>query len=78
MSRDVPSPETVFARAIEIDSPEARATFLDQACGDDPGLRGEVEQLVRDHFRAGASWKSLRPAWWSRPRRRPPWNDRVV
>jgi eukaryotic-like serine/threonine-protein kinase len=53
MSRDVPSPETIFAGAIEIESPAARAEFLDQACGADPELRRGVEQLVRNHFRAG-------------------------
>jgi serine/threonine protein kinase/WD40 repeat protein len=53
MSRDLLNPETVFAQAIEIDSPEDRAAFLDQACGNDPELRREVENLVVDHFRAG-------------------------
>src|SRR5262245_43043485 len=53
MSRDVPNPETIFAQAIEIESPEARSAFLDQACLDDPELRREMEQLVHDHFRAG-------------------------
>src|SRR5438270_13382459 len=53
MSRDVPNPETLFAQAIEIEAPEARAAFLDQACGNDPERRREVEKLVIDHFRAG-------------------------
>src|SRR5438874_12457980 len=53
MSRDVPNPETLFAQAIEIESPEARAAFLEQACGNDPERRREVEKLVVDHFRAG-------------------------
>jgi WD40 repeat protein/serine/threonine protein kinase len=48
------SPETVFARAIEIESAQERAEFLEQACGSDPRLRREMEQLVADHFRAGA------------------------
>jgi serine/threonine protein kinase len=48
------SPDTIFAQAIEIASAEERAVFLEQACANDPGLRREVEQLVRDHFRAGA------------------------
>src|SRR5262249_7178191 len=45
--------DTIFARAIEIASNPERAAFLDEACGGDPDLRREVEQLVRDHFRAG-------------------------
>jgi serine/threonine protein kinase/predicted RNA polymerase sigma factor len=48
------SPETIFARAIEIESVQERAEFLEQACGSDPRLRREMEQLVADHFRAGA------------------------
>src|SRR5438445_176101 len=53
MSRDVPTPETLFAQAIEIESSEERAAFLEQACGNDPELQCEVEKLVIDHFRAG-------------------------
>src|SRR5262245_47080465 len=47
------SPDTIFAQAIEIESAQERAVFLEEACGSDPGLRREVEQLVRDYFRAG-------------------------
>jgi WD40 repeat protein/serine/threonine protein kinase len=46
--------DTIFALAIGIASPEERAAFLEVACGGDSQLRREVEQLVRDHFRAGA------------------------
>ncbi len=48
MSQDLLNPETIFGRAIEIDSPEERAAFLDQACRTDARLRGEVEKLVVD------------------------------
>src|SRR5262249_34920815 len=48
------SPDTIFAQAIEIASAQERAAFLEEACASDPELRREVEQLVRDHFRAGA------------------------
>src|SRR5262249_37308058 len=50
---DAMSPDTIFAQAIEIAAAD-RAAFLDAACGDAAALRREVEQLVRDHFRAGA------------------------
>jgi serine/threonine protein kinase/Flp pilus assembly protein TadD len=53
MSRNLQSPDTIFGQAIEIEAAEARAAFLDQACGNDPQLRGELEKLVEDHFRAG-------------------------
>src|ERR1700687_4167581 len=53
MRHDSPSPETIFGRAIAMASPAERAAFLNQACGDDPELRREIEKLVMDHFRAG-------------------------
>jgi len=53
MSSESPNAETVFAHAIEIASPEDRAAYLDRACTNDAGLRGEVDKLVRDYFRAG-------------------------
>jgi WD40 repeat protein/serine/threonine protein kinase len=53
MSHDSPSPETIFGRAIAMASPAERSAFLNQACGDDPELRREIEKLVMDHFRAG-------------------------
>jgi serine/threonine protein kinase/tetratricopeptide (TPR) repeat protein len=54
MSRQTPSPETIFAQAIDIAAAEERAAFLRQACGNNAQLHDEVEKLVRDHFRAGA------------------------
>ena len=54
MSPDEPqSPETIFGEAIAIAPREDRAAFLDRACHNDPELRGKLEKLVRDHFRAG-------------------------
>jgi serine/threonine protein kinase len=48
------SPETIFAEAIEIGSPEDRRVFLDEACQGDSELRQTVEKLVGHHFRAGS------------------------
>lgn len=53
MSQKPKSPETIFGEAIAIDSPNDRAAFLDEACGDEPDLRRELEKLVMDHFKAG-------------------------
>jgi len=53
MSRDLPDTEAVFEQAIEIESPEDRAAFLDQACDNAPELRRTLEKLVLAHFRAG-------------------------
>src|SRR5437879_6599094 len=46
--------ETIFGKAISIDSDDERAAYLAQACGGEPRLRSEVERLVNDHFRAGS------------------------
>ncbi|HKJ02432.1 MAG TPA: protein kinase, partial [Longimicrobiales bacterium] len=46
--------QDILADALELD-PEARAAFLDRACGDDGSLRAEVESLLSassdaDHY----------------------------
>jgi len=33
--------------ALEKQTPEDRATYIDEACGDDEQLRGEVEKLLK-------------------------------
>jgi len=43
----------LLAAALERDLPE-RAAFLDGECGDDAGLRAEVESLLASHQQAGA------------------------
>jgi tetratricopeptide (TPR) repeat protein len=43
----------IVAEAIEL-PPESRAAWVEQACGGDPVLRGEVEALLRAHDQAGA------------------------
>ena len=48
-----PHTETILCAAVEIDDPGQRVAYLDHACGNDPVLRREVQQLVDDHFRAG-------------------------
>lgn len=48
-----PQLDTIFGRAIEIERAAERDAFLDRACRDDVGLRRQLGQLVRDHFRAG-------------------------
>jgi WD40 repeat protein/serine/threonine protein kinase len=53
MSGKSANPESLFAAAIEIDSHEGRAAFLEEACKNDPELFRDVAKLVADHFRAG-------------------------
>jgi tRNA A-37 threonylcarbamoyl transferase component Bud32 len=44
--KDDHSPETIFEQALEIDDQQARAAYLEQACGEDEALRGEIESLL--------------------------------
>src|SRR4051794_33473116 len=39
--------ERLFNAAAELTDPEQRAAFLDAACGHDPSLRAEIEDLLR-------------------------------
>ena len=41
---------SIFADALECDSPEARAEYLAQACGDDSALRSQLETGDRFGF----------------------------
>src|SRR6516225_495184 len=45
--------ESIFAQALEFESPGERAAFLDRACGDNPALRAEVEALLGAHEHSG-------------------------
>ena len=48
------SPEqAVFAEALQRDTPEARASYLDAACGTDTALRRRVEALLHAAENAG-------------------------
>jgi eukaryotic-like serine/threonine-protein kinase len=39
--------EVLFQAALELDSPDQRASFLDRMCAGEPALRAEVEELLR-------------------------------
>src|SRR5262245_17903383 len=45
--------ESIFAQALEIGSAADRAAFLNLACGDNLGLRADVEALLRADARSG-------------------------
>jgi WD40 repeat protein len=52
---DLPMNErTIFAEALERDSPAQRSQYLDAACKGDPALRRRVEALLESHERAGS------------------------
>ena len=46
MSHPSPSIDEIFFAAMERESPEARAAYLDDVCGSDPDLRRRVERLL--------------------------------
>src|SRR6516162_430386 len=47
---NVRSEKEIFFAALDKPSPDARAAFLEGACGKNPALRQRVEQLLVDHF----------------------------
>src|SRR6185436_17272068 len=40
----------IFLEALEMATPEARAAYLQRACGRDVALRQKVDELLREHF----------------------------
>jgi eukaryotic-like serine/threonine-protein kinase len=53
MPSELPRLETIFNDAMEITAPDARAAFLDRACGGDAELRRGVEALLAAHDNTG-------------------------
>src|SRR5262249_45918557 len=49
-----PSINGLFCAAIDIASPEERAAFVAQACGNDQQLKRQVERLLAAHFHGGS------------------------
>jgi serine/threonine protein kinase/WD40 repeat protein len=45
--------ESIFLAALDKNSPEEQAAYLDQACGHDPELRASIERLLRAEPRVG-------------------------
>jgi WD40 repeat protein/serine/threonine protein kinase len=48
------SEKEIFFEALDKNSPEERAAFLDSACGNDPARRARVEALLANHFQQDA------------------------
>ena len=53
MTTTAPDVKSIFGRALGIESPAARAAYLEEACGTDAGLRAEIEGLLGYHGKAG-------------------------
>ena len=45
--------KSIFLEALEKATAQEREAFLAEACADRPGLRAEVEELLRAHDRPG-------------------------
>src|SRR3954468_16924362 len=61
MAGSVTDIKSIFGKALEIDSPAEREAYLARVCGDDPGLRAEVESLLRAGEAAGGFFAGLLP-----------------
>src|SRR5262249_17405252 len=61
MNHEAPDIDSLFGAALECTSAEARAAYLDQACGGDAELRRRVEKLLDAHRAAGSFLESLPP-----------------
>jgi eukaryotic-like serine/threonine-protein kinase len=53
--------ESIFLAALEKNSPEERAVYLDAACGTDANLRAHVERLLRAEPRVGGFLQAPAP-----------------
>jgi serine/threonine protein kinase len=47
------SEQSIFLAALEREDPAQRAVFLQEACGDNAALRGEVQALLDAHEKGG-------------------------
>ena len=54
MSRPTPSIDEIFFAAMERESPEDRAAYLDDVCAGDPDLRQRVERLLDAQPKVGS------------------------
>ena len=61
MNNEAPDIDSIFGEALECESTEARAAYLDQACAGDAELRRRVEKLLDAHARAGNFLESVAP-----------------
>src|SRR5262249_32019161 len=62
MSIESDKVNSIFAAAVDLESPAERAAYLDAACGTDALLRAEVEELLQHDDAAGSFLESDSPA----------------
>jgi serine/threonine protein kinase len=54
MRSDTERAEFILVEAVDIESPEARAAYVDEACSGNEVLKGEVNRLLQNYFLAGS------------------------
>jgi serine/threonine protein kinase/Flp pilus assembly protein TadD len=54
MDKTDPKIDTILAQAVDIASEPERRAYVDKACAGNDLLRGRVERLIANHFRAGS------------------------
>jgi WD40 repeat protein/serine/threonine protein kinase len=54
MSKEEKDVKAIFSEALEKQTTEERAAYLDKACGNDTRLRGRIEALLKAHKQAGS------------------------
>ena len=62
MAKDAPKIDVIFSAAIELDSAEERARYVEEACAGDTQLKRRLEQLLHAHFEAGSFLDAPAPA----------------
>ena len=66
MAAETPSLDTIFCAAVEMASPDDRAAYIAQACGDDQELRGQLgasSSRVPSHIAEGFERAMGRDEW---------------
>ena len=58
MSQSNDEAKTIFLRALEIDNPNERQSFVDNECGDNKNLQAEVHRLLGRHGQVGSFLES--------------------
>ena len=53
MRHSATSVRSIFGQVLEIQSPDERAAYLNEACGDNADLRSEVDSLLEAIDQAG-------------------------
>ena len=61
MDEEQKSLRTLFGEAVEIESPEQRAAYLQRVCGDNSELRQQIEKLIQAGERAGNFLRTQSP-----------------